>query len=113
MRRVFEEPGERPRLIQGGISDRIIHRAMAAFTLETIAQHGPPPKVLCNKDPLLLNNGEYVSKLFPKSKWLFMVRDGRAVVHSIVTRKITISGYSNNNPEEVIYLFCRIYFEIF
>jgi hypothetical protein len=31
-----------------------------------------------------------MAKIFPKSKWLFMMRDGRAVIHSVVTRKVRI-----------------------
>jgi protein-tyrosine sulfotransferase len=57
---------------------------------ETIVRHGTPTKVLCNKDPLTLKQGAYMAKIFPKSKWLFMMRDGRAVIHSVVTRKVSI-----------------------
>lgn len=103
MRLLFNDGAEKPRLLQGGITDQIIASAFAAFFLETIAQHGEPPKVLCNKDPLLLNHAEYISNdMFPRSRWIFMLRDGRAVVHSIVSRKITISGYNNDDPEQAL-----------
>ena len=74
------------RLAQGGINDDVINAAVASFVLETIVQHGPPADVLCNKDPLAFKHGQYLSKLFPKSKWIFMVRDGRAVIHSVIKR---------------------------
>jgi hypothetical protein len=32
-------------------------------------------------------------QLFPKSKFLWMVRDARATLHSIVTNKIVAPGY--------------------
>jgi len=34
-----------------------------------------------------------LSQLFPNSKFIFMVRDGRATVHSIISRHVTISGF--------------------
>ena len=36
------------------------------------------------QDPLTLKYAEYFSRVFPSSKWVFIVRDGRAVVHSII-----------------------------
>lgn len=56
-------------------------------------KHGKPAENLCNKDPLVLRHTVYVKKLFPKAKFILMLRDGRATVHSIITRKVTISGF--------------------
>ena len=74
------------RLAQGGITDDVIDAAISSFVMETIVQHGDPADVLCNKDPLAMKQGEYLSKIFPNSKWIFMVRDGRAVIHSVMKR---------------------------
>ena len=74
------------RLTQGGITRHVINSAMASYVLETIVQHGDPADVLCNKDPLAMKQGEYLTEIFPKSKWIFMVRDGRAVIHSVISR---------------------------
>jgi len=98
----FRSEKEKDRLIQGGIDDKVIDAAMSSFILETIAQHGEPAEVLCNKDPLTLKSGEYISSLFPKSKWLFMMRDGRAVINSVISRKVTISGYQLDNPRQCL-----------
>jgi len=98
----FRSEKEKNRLIQGGIDDNVINAAMSSFILETIAQHGEPAEVLCNKDPLTLKSGDYISSLFPKSKWLFMMRDGRAVIHSVTTRKVSISGYQLDNPRQCL-----------
>jgi len=98
----FRSEKERDRLIQGGIDNNVINAAISSFILETVAQHGEPADILCNKDPLTLKSGEYISSLFPKSKWLFMMRDGRAVIHSVVTRKVTISGYQLDNPRQCL-----------
>lgn len=90
------------RLAQGGVTKSVIDSAIAAFVLETIVRHADPAKVLCNKDPLALRHGVYLTSIFPKSRWIFMVRDGRAVIHSVISRKITITGYDHGNPRECL-----------
>ena len=72
---------------------RFIDSAFSAFILEIIVKHGAPSKRLCNKDPLTLISGKYLLQLFPKGKFLFMVRDGRATVHSLISRNITVTGF--------------------
>ncbi|XP_012552268.1 protein-tyrosine sulfotransferase [Bombyx mori] len=84
---------ESVRLEQAGVSRAVLNNAIAAFCLEVIVRHGDPAPRLCNKDPLVLKMGTYVLELFPNAKFLFMVRDGRATVHSIITRKVTITGF--------------------
>ncbi|CAH2074798.1 unnamed protein product, partial [Iphiclides podalirius] len=84
---------ESMRLEQAGVSKEVLDNAIAAFCLEVIVRHGEPAPRLCNKDPLVLKMGTYVLELFPNAKFLFMVRDGRATVHSIISRKVTITGF--------------------
>lgn len=79
---------ESVRLEQAGVSKAVLDNAIAAFCLEVIVRHGDPAPRLCNKDPLVLKMGTYVLELFPNAKFVFMVRDGRATVHSIITRKV-------------------------
>lgn len=81
------------RLEQAGITKEVLDSAIAAFTLEIIARHGEPAPRLCNKDPLTIKMGTYVVELFPNAKFVFMVRDGRATVHSIISRQVTITGF--------------------
>lgn len=81
------------RLEQAGITKSVLDAAIAAFTLEIIAKHGEPASRLCNKDPLTIKMGTYVIDLFPNAKFIFMVRDGRATAHSIISRKVTITGF--------------------
>ena len=83
---------ESMRLEEAGLGGDVLDSALAAFILEVVARHGEASPRLCNKDPFTLKSGTYLKKLFPKSKFLFMVRDGRATVHSIITRKVTITG---------------------
>jgi len=84
---------EAMRLEEAGITNEVLDSAIAAFILEVIAKHGPAAPRLCNKDPFTLKSAVYLGNLFPNSKFLFMVRDGRAVVHSVITRKVTITGF--------------------
>ncbi|XP_015355715.2 protein-tyrosine sulfotransferase 2 [Marmota marmota marmota] len=94
MRQSWSKSGrEKLRLDEAGVTDEVLDAAMQAFILEVIAKHGEPARVLCNKDPFTLKSSVYLSRLFPNSKFLLMVRDGRASVHSMITRKVTIAGF--------------------
>ncbi|XP_077016827.1 protein-tyrosine sulfotransferase 2 isoform X1 [Tamandua tetradactyla] len=94
MRQAWSKSGrEKLRLDEAGVTDEVLDAAMQAFILEVIAKHGEPARVLCNKDPFALKSSVYLSRLFPNSKFLLMVRDGRASVHSMITRKVTIAGF--------------------
>ncbi|XP_076035086.1 tyrosylprotein sulfotransferase isoform X3 [Oratosquilla oratoria] len=84
---------ESMRLIEAGITDEVLDEAVSAFILEIVLKHGQPAPHLCNKDPFTLKSASYLSKLFPNAKFLFMIRDGRATVHSIISRKVTITGF--------------------
>merc|ERR1712126_324420 len=84
---------ESMRLEEAGLTDDVLASAISSFILEVVARHGEPAPRLCNKDPFTLKSGKYLRELFPNGKFLFMVRDGRATVHSIITRKVTITGF--------------------
>lgn len=80
---------ESRRLREAGITPQVLDAAVSAFILEIVAKHGPPAPRLCNKDPFTLRSAVYLRQLFPNAKFIFMIRDGRAVVHSIITRKVS------------------------
>lgn len=84
---------ESMRLEEAGLTSEVIDSAISSFIMEVVARHGEPSPRLCNKDPFTLKSGVYLRRLFPNGKFLFMVRDGRATVHSIITRKVTITGF--------------------
>ena len=84
---------EKKRLQEAGITGHVLDSAVTAFLLEIIAHHGEAAKYLCNKDPFTLKSSVYLNHLFPNAKFLFMIRDGRATVHSIISRKVTITGF--------------------
>lgn len=103
MRQAWSKSGsEKMRLDEAGVTDQVMDAAVQAFILEIIAKHGEPAKLLCNKDPFTLKSSVYLSKLFPNSKFLLMIRDGRASVHSMITRKITIAGFDLNSYRDCL-----------
>lgn len=89
----LKAPFESQRLLEAGITADVLDRAVGEFMLEIIARHGRPAKRLCNKDPFTLKSAVYIQSLFPNARFLYLIRDGRAVAHSIVSRKVTISGF--------------------
>ena len=90
---VFKDIGKH-RLLEAGLDDDILMTAGSYFILELIVRHGEPAKRLCNKDPFVLKNAQVVSTMFPNTKFIYMIRDGRAVVHSIITRKVGIANFN-------------------
>ena len=84
---------ESRRLQEAGITSEVLDSAVSSFILEIIAKHGEPAPRLCNKDPFALKSTLHLASLFPNSKYVLMVRDGRATVHSIISRHVTISGF--------------------
>ncbi|KAI6235724.1 Protein-tyrosine sulfotransferase [Aphelenchoides besseyi] len=85
------------RLQEAGVTNEVINSAIASFIIQVIAGHGAAAKRYCNKDPFTLKSTTYIMELFPNAKSIFMVRDGRATVHSIISRKVTITGYDLND----------------
>ena len=85
------------RLLSAGITKDILDYAVSAFIYEIISRHGKPAKHLCNKDPFVLKNTIYLSKLFPKSKFILMIRDARGTINSILKRNIRITNFKNDN----------------
>lgn len=93
---------EKKRLIEAGIDDNVIDSALAAFILEIVALHGEAAPNLCNKDPFTLKSSVYLKRLFPNAKFIFMIRDGRGTVHSIISRKVTITGFNLNDYRQCL-----------
>ena len=76
------------------MTEEVLDSAVRAFIYEVIFHHSQPADVLCDKDPFVLKYASYVSSLFPNSKFLLIIRDARAVIHSVMTRRVTITGFS-------------------
>uniref|UniRef100_A0A3B3SLL3 Protein-tyrosine sulfotransferase n=1 Tax=Paramormyrops kingsleyae TaxID=1676925 RepID=A0A3B3SLL3_9TELE len=94
MKQMWSRSGrEKMRLDEAGVTDEVLDSAMQAFLLEIIVKHGEPATYLCNKDPFALKSLNYLAKIFPHAKFILMIRDGRASVHSMISRKVTIAGF--------------------
>lgn len=93
---------ESMRLQEAGVTDEVLNEAISSFILDIIVNHGQPASRLCNKDPFTLKSATYLSQLFPNAKFLFMVRDGRATVHSIISRKVTITGFDLSSYKQCL-----------
>ena len=88
---------EHRRLKEAGLSDEKLDDATRAFISNIIASNGPMARHLCNKDPLVLNYMPDIVRIYPKAKFILMIRDGRAVAHSIVSHNVTITGVDSRN----------------
>ena len=88
---------EHKRLQEAGFTDEILDDATRAFISDIIAANGPMAAHLCNKDPLVLNYMPDIVRLYPNAKFVLMIRDGRAVAYSIVSRNVTITGVDSKS----------------
>ncbi|KAF7245087.1 hypothetical protein EG68_09319 [Paragonimus skrjabini miyazakii] len=81
---LLQTGSERRRLVQAHLYPKAIYASFAAFIRSLIEHAGKPAPVLCNKDPFSLVHMKLLSELFPTAKFINMVRDGRAVVASVI-----------------------------
>ena len=88
---------EHRRLLEAGMDEELLDKATRAFVNTIILGHGALVPFLCTKDPLVLNYMTDVVRLYPKAKFVLLIRDGRAVAHSIVSRNVTISGVNSRS----------------
>ena len=93
---------ENERLNMAGMTDDIIDSAIGAFVYQVIAKHGQNAKHLCNKDPLVFQHLSYVKQIFPKAKFILMIRDGRAVAHSIISRNVFVFGFNSTSYRDCL-----------
>ncbi|XP_018650967.1 putative protein-tyrosine sulfotransferase [Schistosoma mansoni] len=75
---------ESERLKAAGLYPVAIDSAVRSFISSLIRNAGKNAPVLCNKDPLSFIHLEYLAEIFPEAKFVHMVRDGRAVINSLV-----------------------------
>ena len=88
---------ESQRLSEAKITKEVLNDALGAYLLSIIAKHGEKAPRLCNKDPFTLRSMNKILEIFPNSKFILMVRDGRATAHSIISRKVTIRGFDTKS----------------
>ena len=91
---------ELTRMEEAGISREIINSAAHAYIFEIIKMHAKNAPYLCTKDPTTLDYSLYLAELFPNAKFILMIRDARAVVHSVISRWINSGGYQIKKYKE-------------
>lgn len=75
---------ERWRVNAANVNERVLDAATVSFFHEIIRRVGDDAERLCIKDPFIDLSIPIIMRIFPNSKFLFMVRDGRAVANSVV-----------------------------
>ena len=73
-------------LLNSGFDDFILDSATSFFIYYLMENHIRNTKRLCAKDPDILYHINLIHKLFPKAKFIHMVRDGRAVAYSMMSQ---------------------------
>ena len=86
-------PFMKNRLAEAKVTGDVVGDALASYLLTVIWKHGKDAPRLCNKDPMVLNHMEMVGDMFPNSLFVLMLRDGRAVCHSMITREVRIGSF--------------------
>ncbi|KAF7260794.1 hypothetical protein EG68_01708 [Paragonimus skrjabini miyazakii] len=93
--------GKRQRGIQAGVFPKAFDQAVAAFILKTIEKMGPPADYLCHKQPLTFVYLKYLAELFPKAKFIHMLRDGRGAVASSLERYLFADNTINSTKQHM------------
>ena len=81
-----KNPNFRNDLEQAGIQTSTVDSALSFFIYHIMENHIRSAKHLCAKDPDIVYYIDYLNRLFPKAKFIFMVRDARAVAYSMVNK---------------------------
>ncbi|CAH8568928.1 unnamed protein product [Dicrocoelium dendriticum] len=87
----------RERAIKAGIYPDAYNEAAAYFILKIVEKMGPPAKFLCHKQPASFLHLAYLAKLFPKAKFVHMLRDGRGAIASTIRRGFN-GKYKKEDP---------------
>lgn len=78
---------------RNGITREIIDASARAFIYKVLQKHRNYSAILCDKDMSFILNHVYLSKLFPSCKFIFMIRDSRAIMPLI---NDSFGGFGNN-----------------
>jgi protein-tyrosine sulfotransferase len=79
---------ESSRLKHAGMTQDIIDNAVSSYFLEILVKYRDFAQNFCIKDKLFIQSMDYVSSLFPNSKFILMIRDVRAAAFSSASSNI-------------------------
>lgn len=78
---------------------RAMQLALRAFIQRVLVERADGAPVLCNKEPHNLRYGLLLHQIFPNSKFVFVIRDGRAVCRAEEIPKCAFSFTTIKNIE--------------
>jgi len=93
------------RLDGAGLNRELLLSVLGSVGMEIIVgqkRSKPPTKYLCNKDPITSRYIPLLFEAFPNAKVIQMIRDGRAMVHSTIKRKVRIATWNLNDTEQCL-----------
>lgn len=53
-----------------------------------LGQKSPDATTICVEESLSYKYVDYLKEIFPKAKFIFAIRDGRTVIHSLITKRV-------------------------
>lgn len=93
LRRKYSRGRNSNRLREAGLDLEVTNVTIAQSILEFLKSRRVDSKRICAKDPFTLKHISYLARMFPNAQFILMVRDVRAVIHSIYKNKIKISNF--------------------
>jgi protein-tyrosine sulfotransferase len=69
-----------------GISKKLVDSSIIAFINKIMLNRGLKAPRMCAKDPDIVKNLDFMHELFPKAKFIYMVRDARAASYSLMSK---------------------------
>lgn len=81
-----ESSKEMIELKNAGFKNNSIDQAAGLFVYQILNDHIKKAPILCAKDPDILYYMDYLHEIFSNAKFIYMIRDPRAVVYSLMTR---------------------------
>jgi protein-tyrosine sulfotransferase len=116
---------EKERLKYAGMTDDVIDSAMRSFMLEIIMKQQLIledkifGETICQSNSYIIKHIDYIKKLMPNVKFIFMIKDPRSTVTYLINRHIEYNGISTktfkqalmdwNRMTKDVYYYCLVY----
>lgn len=72
-----------------------VNKAYGLFVYYLIMKNVKKTKRVCNKEPGNIRHIEYFKSVFPRSKFIYVVRDGRESAFSLISRRYQTINFEN------------------
>ena len=89
-------------LRKAGVSVNVAESAVGAYLVSILANRADWRSRLCLKEPASFLNLITIKNILPRSRFLLVVRDGRATCHSLITRDLSDRGLNTTGYEECL-----------